>query len=65
MDNSPLSAQPEHEVQFNPTSNDECSLEETLKVAQQSIKLSRKHKDKQLKEEEEEDHVILKIELQQ
>ena len=59
VDNSPLSVQPEDEVQFKPTLNDECSLEETLKVAQQLIKLSRQHKDKQLKEEEEA-RVILK-----
>ena len=64
MDNSPLSAQLEHEVQFKPTSNDECSLEETLKAAQHSIKISRQHKDKRLKEEEEA-RVILKTELQQ
>ena len=51
VDNSPLSAQPEHEVQFKPTLNDECSLEETLKAAEQLIKLSRHHKDKRLKEE--------------
>ena len=59
VDNSPLSTQLEHEVQFKSASNDECSLEETLKVTQQSIKLSRQHKDKQLKEEEEA-RVILK-----
>ena len=40
VDNSQLSAQPKHEVQFKPTLNDECSLEETLNVAKQSIKLS-------------------------
>ena len=64
VDNSPLSTQPEHEVQFNTTSNDDCSLEETLKAAQQSIKLFRQHKHKRLKEEEEA-RVILKTELQQ
>ena len=63
MDNSPLSAQLEHEVQFKSASNDECSLEETLNEAQQSIKLSWQHKDKTLKEEEA--RVILKMELQQ
>ena len=64
VDNSPLSVQPEHEVQFKPTLNDECSLEETLKVAEQSIKIFQQHKDKQLKEEEEA-CVILKTKLQQ
>ena len=63
VDNSPSSAQPEHEVQFKLTLNDECSLEETLKAANLSIKLSQQHKDKRLKEEEA--HVILKTELQQ
>ena len=64
MDNSPLSTQPKHEVQFKPTLNDECSLEETLKEAQHSIKLSQQHKDKRLKEEEEA-RGILKIDLHQ
>ena len=63
VDNSPLSAQPEHVVHFKSTSNDECSLEETLKVAQQSIKLSQQHKDNQLREEEA--RVVLKTNLQQ
>ena len=49
VDNSPLSAQPEHEFQFKPILDDECSLEETLKAAKQSIKLSQQHKDKRLK----------------
>ena len=64
MDNSPLPAQLEHEVQFKPTLNDECSLEETLKAEKQSIKLSQQHKDNRLKEEEEA-RGILKTELQQ
>ena len=64
MDNSPSSKQPEHEVQFKTTLNDECSLEETLKAAQQSIKISQQHKDKRLKEAEEACG-ILKTELQQ
>ena len=63
-DNSPLPAHSEHEALFDSPLNDEDSLAETLKVAKQSIKLSKQHKTNQLKDiEEARDR--LKIELQQ
>ena len=50
---SPLPAQSEHEARFDSPLNDEDSLAETLKVAKQSIKISKQHKVDQLKDVEE------------
>jgi len=63
-DDSPLPAQSEHEARLKSPLNDEDSLTETLKVAKQSIKISKQHKVDRLKDiEEARDR--LKTELQQ
>ena len=63
-DNSPLPTQSEHEARFESPLNDEDSLEETLKAANQSIKISKQHTVDRLKDIEEV-HDRLKTELQQ